>query len=143
MAAFAETLQAKSQFPAFALVNEEDVFLAVGVTHRGAKNVQVLGGLLARLYKRTLVAVISRRASSEQLGEPTYLNHLQRPGFHVPLALRDASHIVVDEKALGLNLQNQAISYLADVGYKLRNRFWKQVVEEIDGFDDNLVGIGR
>ena len=102
---------------------------------------QVFGGLLARLTQRALVAVVSSR-DSEQLEELTYLNHFQRPGLHIPLALRDASHIIVNEKTLGLNLQNQAVSYLADVGDKLSHRFWEQVVKEIDSFDDNLVGIG-
>jgi hypothetical protein len=34
-----EALESEGEFPALALVNEEQVFLAVGITHRGAEDV--------------------------------------------------------------------------------------------------------
>jgi hypothetical protein len=58
LTSLAQALQSESQFPTLCFVNEEDVFLAVGIADRGAEDVQVFGGLFARLglllvYKHT------------------------------------------------------------------------------------------
>lgn len=71
----------------------------------------------------------------------TYLDHLQRPCLDVPLALRDTSNVIVNKKAFGLDFEDQTIGDLAYTRNKLRYRLWKQVIEEIDSLDDNLVGI--
>jgi hypothetical protein len=49
LTSLAQPLESKSQFPTLSLINEEDVFLAVGIADRGAEDVQVFGGLFARL----------------------------------------------------------------------------------------------
>ena len=50
LASLPQSLQPKGQFPALGFVNEEDVFLAVGIADRSAEDVQVFGGLFARLF---------------------------------------------------------------------------------------------
>jgi hypothetical protein len=49
LTSLAQALQSESQFPTLCFVNEEDVFLAVGIADRGAEDVQIFGGLFARL----------------------------------------------------------------------------------------------
>jgi hypothetical protein len=45
----------------------------------------------------------------------TYLNHLQRPGLDVPLALPHTANVVIDKQTLRLDLQDQAIGNLAHI----------------------------
>lgn len=56
LTSFAQPLKPKSEFPAFGLVDEEDVFLAVGIANRGAENVEMFSWLCAGLvgYVREL-----------------------------------------------------------------------------------------
>lgn len=49
LTALAKALEAKSKLPAFALVDEKDISLAISIAHRGAKDMQVLRGLFTRL----------------------------------------------------------------------------------------------
>ena len=49
LTALSQSLEADGDFPALAFVDEEDVFLAVGVTDRCAENMEMLGRLLAGL----------------------------------------------------------------------------------------------
>lgn len=72
----------------------------------------------------------------------TDLDHLQRPRFHVPFALRYTSHVVVNEEAFGLDLENKAVGDFAYACDELGNGFGEEVVEEVHGFDDNLVRVG-
>jgi hypothetical protein len=72
----------------------------------------------------------------------TNLDHLQRPGFHVPLTLRYTPHVVINEESFGLDLEDETVSHLTYASDKLGNRFGEQVVEEVHGLDDNFVRIG-
>lgn len=49
LTALAKALKAESKLPAFGLVDEKDVSLAIGIAHRGAEDMQVLCGLFTRL----------------------------------------------------------------------------------------------
>jgi hypothetical protein len=61
LTAFAQALESECKFPALRLVDEEQVFLAVGVAHRGAKDVEVFGGLDASLEVKLVRFVRKRR----------------------------------------------------------------------------------
>ena len=73
----------------------------------------------------------------------TDLDHLKRPCLDVPLTLRYTPDIVVDEQTFGLDLENQAVGDFAYAGDKLRHRLGEEIVEEVDGLDDNLVRVSR
>lgn len=72
----------------------------------------------------------------------TYLDHLQRPSLNIPLALRNAPDIIIDEQSLRLYLENQAIGDLAHIGHQLRDGLGKKIIEQIHRFDNDLVRIG-
>ena len=72
----------------------------------------------------------------------TYLNHLQGPSLDIPLALRNAPDIIIDEQSLRLDLEDQAIGNFAHITDQLRDRLRKQIIEQIHRFDNNLVRVG-
>lgn len=49
LAALAQTLQANGDFPALRLIDEEDIFLVVGIADRSTEDVEMFGRLLASL----------------------------------------------------------------------------------------------
>jgi hypothetical protein len=85
---------------------------------------------------------ISRVRKGKQGEKGTaYLDLFECPGLDVPLALGDTADVVVDEEAFGLDFEDETVGDFADAGDELGDGFGKEVVEEIDRFDDDLVGI--
>ena len=72
----------------------------------------------------------------------TYLYELQRPSLDIPFSLRDAPHVVVDEESFCCDTEDQAIGHGTHSGNQLRDGdFGEGVVEGVDCFDDDFVGI--
>lgn len=136
LASLAKTLETEGEFPALGFVDEEDVFLAVGVADRCTEDVELFGGLVASLV--TAVSINSK----VKVGKRAYLNHLQCPGLDIPLTLWDAADVVVDEKTFRLDAENKTIGQFTHVGNKLCHRLGESIFEEVDGLDDNLHGVG-
>jgi hypothetical protein len=73
----------------------------------------------------------------------TDLHHLQRPSLDIPLALRNTSNVVVDEQSLGLNFEHKAVRHFTYVRHELSNGLGEKVVEQVYGFDNDLVRVSR
>lgn len=107
------------------------------------------GTLIRHFLKQAgrMVRGIRRGRSSSGIqavrGAP-YLDQLQRPGLDVPLALRDAADVVVDEEAFGCYAEYQPVCDCTKPRHELACRcLGKLVHEQIDSPDDNLIGILR
>jgi hypothetical protein len=75
-------------------------------------------------------------------GGTPYLYEFHSPCFDVPLSLWDAADVIIDEEAFGCDSENEAIGYGSNSRYQLGSgRFQEGIVEGIDGFYNNLVGI--
>jgi hypothetical protein len=87
------------------------------------------------------IARSSRRVILAE-GWTPYLYEFHGPSFDIPFSLWDATDIIVNEKTLSSNSEDETISYRANTRDQLRSgRFDESVVEGIDSLDDNLVGI--
>ncbi len=116
----------------------------------GEEGIRLLaGGQLGRRLPATEKTGTRGGASRSRSGARTrsargtpYLDEFQGPRFDIPFALGDAADVVVDEEAFGRDAQDQAVRDGADARDELRGgELGEGVVEGVDGFDDDLVGV--
>lgn len=131
---FAQLLESHVDFPGFVRGEHKGVPFLVGIAQRGTEDGDVvqLSGLDAT------VSISSRKDIPCSV---THLYELDSPGFHIPLSLRHLSNVIIDEEAFRIYSQDQAIRHATFVADQLADRIRKLVAKEIDGVDDDLVGI--